>query len=412
MASLRPRSLLRQAPRDLLYVGLSGPIGLAWLIVIVSMLAVGFGLSVVIIGIPLLVLIFELIRLGARAERARAGLVLGTPIAQPVRPRAPGGFLRRVWGRITDRAGWKEIGFMLLLATVGTALGVIVLALWSGAVAAIVAPAVHAAAPSRSLLGRQTAWALIGIVIGGFVLAALTLLVTRGFAAGLAAIAKWLLAVDDRAVLAARVDTLEATRAAAVESADARLRRLERDLHDGAQHRLSYIAMELDRARAKLADDPEAASELLGRAHEESKRAMGELRDLVRGIHPSVLTDRGLDAAVSGLAERCPVPVDVDIHVDPRPSTAIETAAYYVVAEALTNVGKHAGARSASVDIHRDGSALSIWVWDDGQGGASRRPGSGLEGLAQRVEALDGSLTVTSPSGGPTVIRAEIPCGS
>jgi signal transduction histidine kinase len=139
---------------------------------------------------------------------------------------------------------------------------------------------------------------------------------------------------------------------------------------------------------------------------------MVELRDLVRGIHPSVLTDRGLDAAVSGLAERCPVPVDVDIQVDPRPQDPIETAAYYVVAEALTNVGKHAGARCAAVEIRREGPVLAIAVWDDGHGGASRRPGSGLEGLAQRVEALDGSLTIHSPAGGPTTIRAEVPCAS
>jgi signal transduction histidine kinase len=167
--------------------------------------------------------------------------------------------------------------------------------------------------------------------------------------------------------------------------------------------------MELDRARSRLATDPDGASELLTRAHEESKRAMGELRDLVRGIHPSVLTDRGLDAAVSGLAERCPVPVDVDVALDDRPPDAVETAAYYVVAEALTNVGKHAGASGATVDIHRAGEQLVIDVRDDGHGGASRTPGSGLEGLAQRVEALDGSLTIDSPSGGPTVIRAELP---
>ena len=412
MASLRPRALLRQAPRDLLYVGLSGPIGLAWIIVLVIGFAVGVSLTVVIVGIPLLVVTFELARLGARIERARAALVLGAPIAQPVIPAASGGVVRRIWKRLTDRVAWKELGFMLLLGTVGTTLGAIVIALWAGAVAAIVAPAFHAAAPSGSLLGRQTTWALIGIVAGGIGMAVLTVLITRGFAVGLAAIAKWLLAVDDRAVLAARVDTLEATRAAAVESADARLRRLERDLHDGAQHRLSYIAMELDRARAKIADDPDGASELLSRAHEESKKAMGELRDLVRGIHPSVLTDRGLDAAVSGLAERCPVPVEVHIQMESRPPSAIETAAYYVVAEALTNIGKHAGASSAAVHIHRNGSRMSISVWDDGQGGASRRPGSGLEGLAQRVEALDGSLTIDSPHGGPTTVRAEVPCAS
>ena len=412
MASLQPRALLRQAPRDLLYVGLSGPIGFTWIIVLMIAFALGVALTVVIVGIPLLVLTFELVRLGARIERARAALVLGEPIAQPSRPRVAGGFVRRVWGWVTDRAGWKELGFMLLLGTLGTALGAAVIALWSGVVAAVAAPALHAAVPSHSLLGRHGTWVLIGVVAGGLGLALLTVLITRGFAVGFAAIATWLLATDDRAVLAARVDTLEATRAAAVESADARLRRLERDLHDGAQHRLSYIAMELDRARSKLAEDPDAASELLTRAHEESKKAMGELRDLVRGVHPSVLTDRGLDAAVSGLAERCPVPVDVDIQVDSRPSTAVETAAYYVVAEALTNVGKHAGAHSAAVEIRRDGSVLSISVWDDGRGGASRRPGSGLEGLAQRVEALDGSLTVASPPGGPTVVRAEMPCAS
>jgi signal transduction histidine kinase len=412
MASLRPRALLAQAPRDLLYVGLAAPLGLAWIITLTVGFAVGIALSVVIVGIPVLVLTFELARLGARIERARAALVLGAPITQPPAPRTPGGLPRRLWARVTDRTGWKELGYMLLLGTLGTALGAVVIALWSGVLAAIAAPAFSASAPAHSLLGRQSGWALAGIVVAGLALAVLTVLLTRGLALGLGAIANWLLAPDERAMLTARVDTLEATRAAAVESADARLRRLERDLHDGAQHRLSYIAMELDRARAKLAEDPDAASELLTRAHEESKKAMGELRDLVRGIHPSVLTDRGLDAAVSGLAERCPVPVDVDIQVDARPSTAIETAAYYVVAEALTNVGKHAGARSAAVEIRREGSLLAISVSDDGHGGASRRPGSGLEGLAQRVEALDGSLTIDSPTGGPTTVRAEVPCAS
>jgi signal transduction histidine kinase len=153
---------------------------------------------------------------------------------------------------------------------------------------------------------------------------------------------------DERALLAAHVDTLETTRAAAVESSDARLRRLERNLHDGAQHRLAYIAMELGRAKAKLDEDPSGAAELLTHAHEESKRAMVELRDLVRGIHPSVLTDRGLDAAVSGLAERCAVPVHVEVRLDDRPPTAVEAAAYYVIAEALTNITRHAGAGAAT----------------------------------------------------------------
>jgi signal transduction histidine kinase len=317
-----------------------------------------------------------------------------------------------MWARVTDRTGWKEVGYMLLLGTVGTTLGAVVIALWSGALAAILAPAFSAAAPAGSLVGRLTTWAWIGIVAGGIGLGLIVVFITRGFAIALAAIATWLLAPDERAILAARVDTLEATRAGAVDSADARLRRLERDLHDGAQHRLAYIAMELDRARTRMADDPDGAQELLTRAHEESKKAMVELRDLVRGIHPSVLTDRGLDAAVSGLAERCPVEVEVDIRVDPRPPSAVETAAYYVVAEALTNVGKHSGARSAAVEIRRVGPRLRIEVRDDGRGGASRKPGSGLEGLAQRIEALDGSFVLISPEGGPTTVLAEVPCAS
>jgi signal transduction histidine kinase len=404
--------VLAQAPRDLLYVGLSFPLGLTTLTVLVTMVAVGVGLSLVIIGIPLLVALYELARFGARMERLRAALVLGASIAPPPRARATGNLLHRELTRLRDRTGWKELGYMALLATVGTVMGAVVIGLWSVVVAAVASPAFSAAAPSGSLLGGLSAWALSGIVVGGLGLGALTVFGTRGLGLALTSIARWLLAPDERAVLAARVTTLEATRAGAVESADARLLRLERDLHDGAQHRLSYIAMELDRARAKLADDPDAASELLTRAHDESKKAMVELRDLVRGINPSVLTDRGLDAAVSGLAERCPVPVEVEIQVDPRPPSAIETAAYYVVAEALTNVGKHAGAHSAAVQIRRDGSRLAIEVRDDGQGGASRRPGSGLEGLAQRVEALDGSLTIDSPVGGPTTVRAEVPCAS
>jgi signal transduction histidine kinase len=248
--------------------------------------------------------------------------------------------------------------------------------------------------------------------VTGLLLIPVAAAVTGAIARSLARLASWLLAPDARDALTARVRTLEHTRAGAVESADARLRRLERDLHDGAQHRLAFIAMELDRARGKLAEDPAAAAPLLLQAHEESKRAMGELRDLVRGIHPSVLADRGLDAAISGLAERTRLPVSLHITLPSRPPMAAETAAYYVVAEALTNVCKHADAQSVSVTIAQGVEGLSIEVSDDGRGGARRTAGSGLDGLAQRVEALDGSLAIDSPAGGPTTLRAVIPCAS
>jgi signal transduction histidine kinase len=387
-------------------------LGLVWFIVLVTALAVGIGTAVALVGIPVLAGTVLLWRWGARTERERAALVLGTPIARPPRPRASGGALARWRAGLSDRATWKELGYMLVLGPVGVLSGTIVIGLWSAVLAALVSPGFASVAPTGSLLGGLHPAALAGVVVGGLLLAAVTVVVTRGLAIACGAIATGLLAPDERALLAARVDTLEATRAGVVESADARLRRLERDLHDGAQHRLAYIAMELDRARTRLAEDPDGASELLTRAHDESKRAMVELRDLVRGIHPSVLTDRGLDAAVSGLAERCPVPVDVDVRVDRRLPDAVETAAYYVVAEALTNVGKHAEARRAAVQISRDGSRLLIEVRDNGRGGALRRSGSGLEGLAQRVEALDGTLLIQSPPGGPTTVTAELPCES
>jgi signal transduction histidine kinase len=410
--TLSTRSLLAQAPRDFLYVALSAPLGLVWLVVLPTLFSLGVGLTVLLIGLPLLRFTLDATHWGANAERSRAALVLGAPIPRPERPRRTGSRRRRVMMLLRDRTAWKELAYMVLLGPVGIAGGSVVIALWSGVVAAVASPVSRSVAPTQSLLGGLTAAEIAAVVFVGLLVGAIMILITRGFAVAIAAMAQGLLEPDDTAALEARVDTLEATRAAAVDSADARLRRLERDLHDGAQHRLAYIAMELDRARAKMTDDPQSASELLNRAHAESKKAMGELRDLVRGIHPSVLTDRGLDAAVSGLAERCPVPVDVDVRLERRPPSAVETAAYYVVAEALTNVGKHAGASAAAVDIFAADSRLVIEVRDDGHGGATRASGSGLEGLAQRVEALDGSLTIESPDGGPTAVRAELPCAS
>jgi signal transduction histidine kinase len=211
--------------------------------------------------------------------------------------------------------------------------------------------------------------------------------------------------------LQARVVALAASRDRAVDSAEAERRRIERDLHDGAQQRLVALAMDLGMARAKLESDPAAATALVGEAHEEAKRALAELRDLARGIHPAVLADRGLDAAISALAARSPVPVGVEVATGRLPGP-VESAAYFVVAEALTNAAKHAGAAEIGVRIGRDRDLLVVEVTDDGAGGADPARGSGLRGLADRVAAVDGRLTVTSPEGGPTVVRAELPCGS
>lgn len=211
------------------------------------------------------------------------------------------------------------------------------------------------------------------------------------------------------AEMAKRIETLETTRAGAVDVQDSELRRIERDLHDGAQARLVSLGMSLGMAEQKLADDPERAGELLAEARAGAEHALRELRDLARGIHPPVLADRGLEAALSALIDSTPMHVMLSVDVPQRPPPAVESAAYFVAAEALANAGKHAHADWLDIRIARIGNRLEIEVKDDGVGGADAG-GSGLVGLRRRVEALDGTLQVSSPSGGPTTIFAELPC--
>ncbi|HEY7018052.1 MAG TPA: sensor histidine kinase [Gaiellaceae bacterium] len=208
-----------------------------------------------------------------------------------------------------------------------------------------------------------------------------------------------------------RIEVLETTRAGAVDQQEDERRRIERDLHDGAQARLVALGMSIGLAEQKLDADPEAARELLADAQQGAREALEELRDLARGIHPPVLTDRGLAAAVATLADHNPLQVDVSVELDHRPPAAVETAAYFVAAEALANATKHAAATRVTITIRSDDGALLVEVLDDGKGGADLS-GAGLTGLARRVQALDGTLQVTSPAGGPTTLTAELPCAS
>ncbi|HEX7083845.1 MAG TPA: sensor histidine kinase [Gaiellaceae bacterium] len=211
--------------------------------------------------------------------------------------------------------------------------------------------------------------------------------------------------------LARRVGELELTRAGAVDAQEAELRRIERDLHDGAQARLVALGMSLGLAEQRMADDLAGAQRLVAEAREGVGEALRELRDLARGIHPPVLADRGLVAAIATLADRSALPVEVDAQLDRRVPPAVETAAYFVAAESLANAAKHAGATRVTIAVRRSGDVLAVEIADDGRGGADPS-GGGLTGLRRRVEALDGTLAVTSPAGGPTVVRAELPCGS
>ena len=219
----------------------------------------------------------------------------------------------------------------------------------------------------------------------------------------------WLLG-PSTSELSREVDRLSETRAQAVAAADAERRRIERDLHDGFQPQLVNLALNLGLAKSRLATDPDGARALLDRAHEDAKRATEDLRNLVRGIHPSVLDERGLDAAFSALAASSSVRLQIDLHLGERPPREVEGIAYFVVAEAITNVNKHARARTATITVSEIEGVLRVLVQDDGDGGARTEPGGGLAGLADRIAAVDGSFSVTSPAGGPTWIEARIPC--
>lgn len=227
-----------------------------------------------------------------------------------------------------------------------------------------------------------------------------------------------LLGPDPHADLARRVADLTESRAGAVDAADAERRRIERDLHDGAQQRLVSLALNLGLAKATLTDLPPQAREVIDTAHREAKEAIEELNALVRGLHPAVLDELGLDAALSGLAARAPLPVRLRVDLPPRPpqsaqraAPAVEAVAYFVVSEALTNVAKHARqATRADVTVVRLGGILRVVVTDDGVGGADPSKGSGLKGLAQRVRSVDGTFRMSSPVGGPTMMSVELPC--
>jgi signal transduction histidine kinase len=223
-----------------------------------------------------------------------------------------------------------------------------------------------------------------------------------------------LLEADRKRQLAERVEDLSRTRSGAVDAHGSDLRRIERDLHDGTQAQLVSLAMRLGLAERALVKDPSAAQALLGQAREGAEQAMTELRAVLRTMYPPILADRGLDGALSAVAARSTVPVRLEVRLPDAPplSAPAETAVYFVVVEALTNVTKHSAAKSATVTVRREGERLHAEVRDEGRGGVDESAGSGIRGMRQRVEAVDGTLYVNSPPGGPTCVRADIPCGS
>src|ERR1700689_1865103 len=390
-------------------------LGVAAIFVVTFGLGFGGGMLVLLVGLPVLGLTLRLTDWFGRGERARFALLLGVRIpAWPAGSRAGyrWGLVPR-WRLFTERATWGEIGYALLrlpgsAVTVTVSIGALALGRTM-----LTLPFHNHYLPSGGaeigdtvLRGSAVTWvSAIGLAV---VIAAPQL--TRGLATADAALSRRLLGPPSD--LAARVSELEISRERVVDAAEGERRRIERDLHDGAQQRLVSLAMELGRAQAKFADDPEGARVLVDQAHAPAKEALTDLRNRGRGVPPPVLTERGLDAALSGLAALCPIPVDVHVDVPVRPRSAVEAGAYFMVGEGLTNVAKHSRASQAKVVVEGHGypGTLTVVVSDDGIGGADVRR-QGLSGRADRVSGVDGRLSVESPSGGPTIIAAELPCG-
>lgn len=406
--------IARETWVSLLFILLSFVLGLFWFVALVTLLSTGIGTAITLIGLPLLAGTLVFWVWGARLERARFNAMLGERIADPYQPLPDGSLWEKLKARLRDKYVWLDLLYLFLLFPIGLAQFVVAITWTSVAFTAITAPTWYSLNDSQTSSGWviDNLPAAIGVALVGIPILLALPYVLIGMVRGHAWLARNLLGTDLEQVLSARVGELTESRSRAVSASVDELRRIERDLHDGAQQRLVRLAMDLGMAKEKMDSDPEAAKALVAEAHEEAKLAMREIRDLARGIHPAVLTDRGLDAAISALAGRSPVPVTLDIALPGRLPEAVESTAYFVVAEALTNIARHSGATAARVSARLEGGNLLLDVTDDGHGGAALIPGGGLAGLADRVAGIDGRLTVDSPAGGPSHIHAELPCVS
>ncbi|QFZ17810.1 sensor histidine kinase [Saccharothrix syringae] len=397
--------------RSLAYLASGVPVGLACFVVIVVLAVPGVLLLPVLLGVAPLAVLGQLGIPVAVLERARCRWVDPRPAPGPHPVLPDVGWSRRARIRLREPATWQEFAYAVLTATLLWVVDLVVV------LAAVVVPGIMLLAPvlvpslPPEAVPAGTAMARAGLLwttipLGLVALVAAAYLVTL-VAWGRSRLARALL-VPGKAAPAGELVEVRRSRARVVDRYEAERRRIERDLHDGAQQRLTSVTMLLGLARAQL-DPDHPAAEPVARAHTEVTNALAELRDLVNGIHPKILADRGLDAALGGLADRCAVPVRVDAAVGRRLPDAVESAAYYVVSEALANVVKHSGARRVRVGARCEDGVLRVEVRDDGRGGADPARGAGLTGLADRAAAVGGTVALASPPGGPTVLRVAIP---
>jgi signal transduction histidine kinase len=405
--------------KETAYAVVALPLGVAWFSIFLTLGTTSLSLIVFVVGLPLLAATLWLARVASRAQREVAGVLLGVRIPGLPSVAGEGRPFRRFLQPLVDLATWRAVVYLLVFAfPVGLVLFLAAVVLWSVALTSVTAPAWYFTIPpeDRSDVFGTTIdapWEWLVLLGGGLVLVFVTPWVIRALTAFDVLLMRALLGPTHREL--ERMATASAEqRDHAVAAAAGDRRQIERDLHDGAQARLVSLAVDLGRARRRLEEggSSEEAAELVRSAHEEAKQALSEIRDLARGIHPAVLTDRGLDAALSSLAARSPVPVSLRSELGTeRPPEQVESAAYFVVAEALANVGRHSQAEHVAVSVLRDDNVLLVEIRDDGVGGADASDRSGLSGLRDRVGALGGSLVVDSPPGGPTAITAVLPCG-
>jgi signal transduction histidine kinase len=398
-------------------IALGWVVGIVAFATIASIVSVGFTILLAGIGVVFLAIAIEGSRLVARIERWRAFVgEPARPAAHPYRP-LRGGFLAILRAEFADESRWRDVLYVGINLPLSIIEVVVVGIVWTLSLSLLTTPIWYDAMAGATLpwflgpLAGHEAPVVLLRAFAGVALLPVAASLSQLVMALHRAVVVGLLCTSESRELRRQVETLKQSRSAVLDVEASELHRIERDLHDGAQQRLVMLTIDLGLASERIETDPAAAKALILEGQAEARQALAEIRDLVRGIAPSILLDRGLAAALDSIAARGPVPTTITSDLAPgeRLPAATERTGYFVVTEALANVAKHSGARRCEVRCHRDGPRLVVEVWDDGHGGATMERGGGLEGLASRVAGVDGTFSVSSLVGGPTVVRAEIP---
>jgi signal transduction histidine kinase len=406
-AGLRRRAALNAIAWAYVLVAIPALAMFILMVTSMSLVPIGVGLILLWAAVPLMGLL-------AKGQRSISAYVLGKPIDDPYLPTPRGNVLTVLAAWAKDPARWRDFAWTAVMSCVSWTIAWLAVGIGLGAIWYALYPAIFAL--TDGALDNDYGFALIDTQGEAFmhwllvpICAALWWWAMPALVRALAWIDRGLLS-PSRGQLERRVEQVAATRAESIDHSAAELRRIERDLHDGAQARLVALGMNLGLAQELVTKDPEQAAALLAEARDVTTSALGDLRSVVRGIHPPVLADRGLAGALSALALDLALPVATSIDIPGRPPAPVESALYFATSELLANIGKHSRAHSASVDARYRDQALVVTVTDDGQGGADQRRGTGLAGVARRLAAFDGTITIASPAGGPTIITLEVPC--